>query len=186
MEDRKIIALYEQRDEQALVETERAYGSYCRRLAQSVLDCDADSEEVVSDVLMKLWTTIPPQKPDNLKLYIAKVTRNISLSKWRACTAKKRGGGRVFIAMEELGDCITGDGDVFSSIERKELSNAISDFLRRQKERDRAVFLRRYFFFEDTSDIAKSCGLKESNVLQILSRTRRKLKTYLIQEGYDL
>ena len=92
----------------------------------------------------------------------------------------------MLIALEELGDCVSGDGDVSSALDKKELGRAISAFLQTQNQRDRSVFLRRYFYLEDTGAIARRFGLREANVLQILSRTRKKLKQYLIQEGYEL
>lgn len=186
MEEQSIIELFWHRDERAVEEAHRAYGSYCHSIARSVLGNDADAEEVVSDTLLTLWNSLPPQKPNSLKLYMAKIVRNISMSKWRAGTAKKRGGGRVMVALEELGDCVPAKQEVSHSLEQKELSQAISAFLLGEKARDRTVFLRRYFYFDSTADIAAHCGIKESHVLQILSRTRRKLRTYLIQEGYDL
>jgi len=186
MEDEQIIALYLKRDEQAVSETERAYGGYCFSVANNILCCDADAEEVVADTWMKAWNSIPPQHPKSLKLYLARITRNLALSTWRSRSAGKRGGGQVLVALEELGDCVSGDGDVSHALDKKELGKAISDFLRSQNARDRAVFLRRYFYMEDTEEISRRFGLRESNVLQILSRIRRRLKHYLIQEGYDL
>ncbi len=186
MEDQKIIELFFARDEQALRETQRSYGGYCHAVARAILGSDEDAEEAVSDALLRVWETIPPQKPDNLKLYLARVTRNGALDLWRKRTAGKRGGGQVFIALEELGDCVAGSTDTASKLEAKELGHIVSSFLRTLKQRDRGIFLRRYFYMEDTGAIARRYGMREANVLQILSRTRKKLKHYLIQEGYEL
>lgn len=186
MEDQKIIDLFFARDEMALQETQRAYGGYCHAVARSVLGCDRDAEEVVSDALLRVWKTIPPQRPQSLKLYFARITRNAALSAWRARSADKRGGGQVTVALEELGESIPGRFDVSASLDRRELAVAITRFLKLQSVRDRGVFLRRYFYLEDTGVIARRYGIRESNVLQILSRIRRKLKQYLIREGYGV
>lgn len=186
MDDRDILSLYIKRDEQAVSETERAYGSYSFAIANNILRGHADAEEVVADSLMKLWCSIPPQKPKSLKLYLARVTRNLALSKWRSLSAQKRGGGQVLVALEELGDCVSDDDDVEALMDKKELGSCISRFLQSQTARDRALFLRRYFHMEDTAHLAREFRLKEANVLQILSRTRRRLKDYLIKEGYSL
>lgn len=186
MEQCEIIELYFERDERAIEESKKAYGAHCHRIAYSVLGNDADAEETVSDAMLKAWQHIPPDRPAELKLYLSKITRNLALSQWRSRKAGKRGGGQVLIALEELGDCVPGDMDVAQQLDRKELGRTISEFLRREKERDRVLFLRRYFYLEDTASLAARYGLKEANVLQILSRTRRKLKQYLIREGYDL
>ena len=186
MEDQKIIDLFFARDEQALQECQRNYGGYCHAVARSVLGNDGDAEEAVSDAMMAAWNSIPPQRPRQLKAYLARLARNAAVSAWRARTAGKRGGGQMLVALEELGDCVSGDGDVSSALDKKELGRAISAFLQTQNQRDRSVFLRRYFYLEDTGAIARRFGLREANVLQILSRTRKKLKQYLIQEGYEL
>lgn len=186
MEDQKIIELFFARDERALLETQRSYGGYCHAVARAILCNDEDAEEAVSDALLRVWETIPPKKPDDLKLYIARITRNGALDLWRKRTAGKRGGGQMLVALEELGDCVSGGVDTAAKLEMQELGNAISAFLRTQKQRDRGIFLRRYFYLEDTGVIAHRYGMREGNVLQILSRIRRKLKQYLIQEGYDL
>ena len=186
MEDQSIIKLLECRDQRALGELLRAYGDYCHSIAKTILGSDADAEEVVSDTLLKIWDSIPPQRPNSLKLYMAKITRNISVSRWRTLTAQKRGGDQICIALEELGDCVPGGQEVEDRLDRNELSRTISTFLLGEKARDRRIFLRRYFYFDSTAEIAKDCLLKESHVLQILSRTRRRLKSYLKQEGYHL
>ena len=186
MDDQQIVALYKKRDEQAVAETERTYGGYCFAIAENILSSREDAKEVVLDTWMQAWSSIPPHEPENLKLYLARITRNQALSKWRSYNAAKRGGGQVLVALEELGDCACADGDASHTLDKKELGRCISQFLLRQSRRDRAVFLCRYFRFEDTACIARRYGLRESNVLQILSRTRKKLKQYLIQEGYDL
>lgn len=186
MDDQQIVALYRKRDEQAVMETERAYGGYCFTIAMNILGCREDASEVVLDTWMQAWSSIPPQEPKNLKLYLARIARNLSLSRWRMYHASKRGGGQVLVALEELGDCVCTDTDASQTLDKKELGRCINQFLLRQPHRDRAVFLRRYFHLDDTACIANRYGLRESNVLQILSRTRRKLKQYLIQEGYDL
>lgn len=186
MEDRDILALYLKRDEQAIRETERAYGSYSFTIAKNILGHDSDAEETVSDMLLQLWNSIPPQKPESLKLYVARITRNLALSKWRSLTAQKRGGGQALAALEELGDCVSKEPDGIQQLDRKELGRCISRFLAQQSPRDSGVFLCRYFHLEDTAQIARRFRLKESNVLQILSRTRKRLKAYLVKEGYDL
>ena len=186
MEDQKIIELFFARDEQALLEADRSYGGYCFAVARSILGSDRDAEEVVSDTMLRAWNSIPPQKPRNLKLYLAGIARNAAMSAWRAQNAEKRGGGQLLIALDELGECVSGTDDVSSTLDKQELGDAITRFLRKQKERDRGVFVRRYFYLEDTGAIARRFAIREENVLQILSRTRRKLKLFLIQEGYEL
>ncbi|MDD6967261.1 MAG: sigma-70 family RNA polymerase sigma factor [Firmicutes bacterium] len=186
MNDNEIVALYLARDEQALVRTEEKYGGYCFQLANRILNCRQDAEETVSDTYLKAWQSIPPHKPAGLRLFLAKIARNLAFDRWRSQNAQKRGGGQMFLVLEELEECISTAQDVGAELEAKELTRAIARFLDTQPEREQNVFLRRYFFVEDTGAIALRYGMKPAAVLKSLSRTRQKLKSYLIQEGYTV
>ena len=186
MKDEQIIELYFARDEQAITCTDLKYGRYCFRVADSILCSREDAEEMVNDTWHRTWNSIPPQRPHVLKMYLAKITRNLAFSAYRRRSAGKRGGGEIELALEELDQCIASDSDVESEYQRKELSRAIRNFLDTLSEREQNIFIRRYFFVDETEAIARRYGLKSSNVQKILSRTRQKLRKYLIQEGYTV
>lgn len=186
MEDGKIIGLFFARDEQALDETKKKYGSYCFTVANGILGCAEDAEEVVSDTWLKAWESIPPQKPVFLKLFLGKIARNLAFSRWRSRNAYKRGGGETALALEELGECIPGREAVDDRLNEEELAKTIRAFLDTLPEREQDIFLRRYFYAEPTAVTAGRYGMKNDNVLRILSRTRMKLKEYLMKEGYEV
>lgn len=186
MEDEKILELYRDRDEQAIRETIAQYESYCRTVALGILSNEADVEEVLSEVWLRAWESIPPQEPEYLRLYLAKITRNQAMSRLRRESAQRRGGGQVALALEELGECVSGSQSAEGALDAKELQEAINAFLHTLPQRDRVTFLRRYFYLEDTKTIAAQLHTKETNLRMLLSRTRKKLKNYLIQEGYEL
>ena len=186
MEDKLILDLYFARDELAITETDRKYGGYCYSIANRILCSPEDSEETVSDTYWQTWNSIPPHRPNFLKLFLAKVTRNLAFPRWRKLSAAKRGGGETEIVLEELAGCIPGAEQIDDQLNAKELAGAIRAFLDTLPKRDQAIFLQRYFFVDDTDTIAVQYGLKRTNVNMILSRTRTKLKTYLTQEGYIL
>ena len=179
MSDEEIISLFFARDEQALVYTEAKYGPYCFALANAILPIREDAEETVSDTYLKAWQTIPPKRPSVLRTFLAKITRNLAFSRWRNLTAQKRGSGALPLVLEELEECVGAGED-------KELTRTIAAFLDALPKRDANVFLRRYFFLEDASAISARYGLRRDAVNQSLSRTRKKLKAHLIQEGYAL
>ena len=176
MSDEEIISLFFARDEQALVYTEAKYGPYCFALANAILPIREDAEETVSDTYLKAWQTIPPKRPSVLRMFLAKITRNLAFSRWRNLTAQKRGSGALPLVLEELE----------TMLEAKELTRTIAAFLDTLPKRDSNIFLRRYFFLEDASAISARYGLRRDAVNQSLSRTRKKLKAHLIQEGYAL
>ena len=102
MNDEEIIALYFARDEEALTQTDKKYGAYCYTLANRILNSPPDAEETVSDTYLKAWENIPPTKPKVLRLFLAKITRNLAFSRWRTETAQKRGGGEMPLVLDEL------------------------------------------------------------------------------------
>ena len=186
MEDNAILDLYFARDELAISETNHKYGGYCYSIANQILFSNEDSEETVSDALWQTWNSITPQRPNFLKLFLAKVTRNLAFSRWRKLTAAKRGGGETELVLEELAGCIPGAEQIDDQLNEKELTRLIMRFLDTLSEREQDIFLQRYFYVDDADSIADRYGMKRTNVNVILSRTRRKLKIFLTQEGYYL
>lgn len=186
MDDNAIIELYFARDEQAITETDRKYGSYCYGVANRILCNHEDCQETVSDTYFHTWNAIPPQRPNVFKLFLAKITRNLAFSRWRKLSAAKRGGGETELVLEELAGCIPGNEKVDDRLNAKELVKAIRAFLDTLPDRQQDIFLQRYFYVETPETIAQRHKIHRRNVNLILSRTRAKLKAYLTQEGYDL
>ena len=186
MDDEKIIDLLFARDEQGLREAETKYGSYCRYIAYNILQNDEDCAECLNDLWLRLWNAVPPQKPDDLKLFLASVVRNLAFDRYKEQRRRKRGGEHPIEALEEIEDFVTGEASVDEAVEQKELARVIDRFLLSLSARERGVFVRRYYFVDDTKCIAKRYGMRSAAVLTMLSRTRKKLKEYLKTEGYDL
>ena len=183
MEDKSIIELYFARNEAAIAETDRKYGSYCRAIAYRILEDRLDSEEVANDTYLRLWNSIPPKKPDPLKPYVGRVSRNLALDVYDVKHAKKRNG--VTLALEELAECLPSE-DGRELGESAALSDALSRFISSLPERDKVIFVRRYFYLCPIAEIAKSLSLKESTTAMTLSRTREKLRKHLAKEGFAL
>ena len=184
MEDRDIVAMYWSRDQQAIAETQSAYGGYCAAIAGNILASRQDREECLSDTWLGAWNAMPPQRPQKLSPLLGRICRNAALDIHRRLTAGKRSGG-VALVLEELAECV-GGAPLEESITARELGAAISRFLEGLPAVQRQVFLRRYWFCQNVADIAKDFSFTESKVKSMLRRTREKLKHYLIEEGYDL
>lgn len=183
MEDNKIIELYFARNEQAITETDRKYGAYCRAIAYRILEDRLDSEEVANDTYLRLWNTIPPRRPDPLKPYVGRISRNLALDVYDAKHAEKRSG--VTLALEELAECLpSSDGREIG--ENAALSDALSRFISSLPEREKIIFVRRYFHLYPIAEIARDLALKESTVAMTLLRTRTKLRKYLEREGFAI
>lgn len=184
MDDNKIIALYEQRDEIALKETADKYGGYCFTIANNILSNEQDCEECVNDTYLRIWNSIPPQKPKSLKMFAAKIVRNLALDRYRAKNRQKRGADNVCVALDEVVELVADTVDIDTESAERTFAELLGGFLRALPERECNVFIRRYFYFESVSEIAKKYALRDSHIRVILSVTRKKLREFLRKEGY--
>ena len=186
MDDREIIELYNQRNERAIVETSKKYGSYCFSIALNILENEQDAEECVNDTWVRVWDAIPPQAPACLRLFLARITRNLAFDKFKEKNRTKRGGGEMTVALHEISEFLPAAEHEKTEAEDEKFMRDVNRFLRSLSERDCGIFINRYFHTESTETIARKYGLKEGNVQKILFRTRIKLKKYLESEGYNV
>ena len=185
MDDARIVALLWARDEAALRAAEDCCGALCRALAQNLLGSREDAEECWSDALLRLWDSVPPERPDSLRAYLAKLTRRLAIDRLRAATAEKRGGGTVPLLLDELADCVSGREDAESETLSRALGEAVSRYLADQPPRTRALFVRRYFYGEAVNELARRFGLRENTVSVTLRRARLGLRAYLERAGFQ-
>lgn len=186
MEDEKIISLYLSRNESALLETNKKYGSYCTAIARNILKNEQDTEECLNDLLMRVWEKIPPEKPKILAAFLAKITRNLAIDRYRKNRSEWRAGDEITLVLEELADCVSDKTDIQDMAEKHALLEAINRFLDTQPKRSRIAFVSRYCCCESVRSISKRLNMSENNVSVSLNRTRKKLCEYLAKEGYEL
>lgn len=183
MEDNTIIDLYWKRSENAISETATKYGGYCYSIAYNILFDREDSEESVNDTYLAAWNTIPPRRPQMLVTFLGKITRYISLDRWKNRNAVKRGKGQVPLVLDELEECVASGDSVENAYLEKEALECINGFLGALPEIERNVFLCRYWYMDPIQDIAKRFDYSESKVTSMLYRIRGKLKIHLEKEG---
>ena len=181
MDDEQIIELFFKRNEEALSAVSLKYGRYCDIIVKNVIVSASDAEECVNDTLLDVWNSIPPNKPENLRTYVGKIARNNALDRLKRDTAKKRGGEMQAI-VDELAD-FSSEYSVEAVAEQRELLAEINNFLQRMTERKRKVFVLRYWYFCEVSEIAAVTGLTEANVYNVIKRERKKLLEYLRKRG---
>ncbi len=186
MNDDQIVALYYARDERAITKSSEKYGVYCTSIAQNILQNLQDSEECVNDTWLSAWNSIPPAKPAVLKTYLGRITRNLALDKWRRAHSGKRGSGQIAVALDEVHEIVSSGYNVSDEYLEQEFMRLINLFLYSLSDRERNIFIRRYYFADDVPDIAKRFGITQGNTLKILSRTRNKLKIYLDKEWHSI
>ena len=184
MDDKQIVELYWQRNEQAIAETAAKYETYCMKISQNILSDRADSEENVNDTYLHTWEAIPPQRPAILSAFLGRIARNLALNRYKAKSAQKRQGDALALSLDELGDCAVSLPDPESETAAAELGASISAFLRTQSEEVRSMFVLRYFYCESIEELSARFRCGESRIKTTLLRTRRKLREHLIKEGY--
>lgn len=186
MKDEEIIALYWNRNEQAISATADKYGSYCRSISYRILQNSEDAQECVNDTWLGAWKSIPPHKPSRLSTYLGKITRNLSLNRVKHDSAEKRGLGQTELVLSELEDCIPAQNSVEQLIDEMVLSKSINQFLRVQPRQKRNIFILRYWYLYPIRDIATVYSMSESKVASLLFRMRNDLKSRLEKEGITL
>ena len=182
MDDSRIIDLYWSRSERAISETDQKYGKYCYSIAYNILTNNEDAEESVSDTYMAAWKAMPPRRPAVLATFLGKITRHLSIDRWRSQNRYKRGGGEIILALEELEDCIADNRTMEKVYERKRMALTFNRFLESLPETERWIFLCRYWYLDSVSDIANYYGFSNSKVTSMLHRTRKKLRAVLQKE----
>lgn len=184
MQDEIIVELYWQRDESALRETEIKYGSYLSKVSFNILSDKEDAREILNETLLCAWNSMPQQRPKLLGTYLSKITRDLSIDRYRTKHRKKRIDSQFTLSLDELSDIAVDDsgGDLDCIL----LGESINKYLRTLSHEARTAFVQRYFFSDPISEIAKRQGCSESRLKSLLFRVRKGLREHLIKEGYDI
>ena len=186
MKDAEIVALYWERNEVAIQQTQQKYGAYLSKVAYNILSDFEDSKECVNDTYLKAWNSMPPQRPAVLSTYLGKITRQLAIDVFRKKHSAKRYASQYALSLEELGDSFSGGTTPEQALDVGKLDEAISRFLRTLPADARNTFIGRYYFFDSLKDVARYCGMSEARAKSLLYRTRQSLKAYLVKEGFDL
>ena len=171
MEDARIVELYWERDEAAIAESSAKYGGYCYQIAFRILALREDAEECVGDTWLRAWEAMPPSRPGRLDTFLGKITRNLSLDRWRALRAQKRWQGQAELALTELGDS---------------LAESLNRFLESLPQEKRVLFVRRYWYLCSVEELAAWSGRRRGTVSAALFRLRQDLQEHLEREGFTL
>lgn len=186
MDDRQIVDLYLERSENAITESAKKYGRYCHYIAYHILQSDEDSKECVNDAYLNAWNSIPPHRPTVLKTFLGKITRNLSLNKYKQLTANKRGEGQIPLVIDELHECLPAADNTEGIIDDVVLTDVFNRFLASLSIVQRKIFIRRYWYLSSVKEISTDYSMEESTVKMSLLRSRNKLRHLLEKEGISL
>ena len=185
MDDSRIIELFMNRDEQAIQEVSDKYGAYIYKIAGNILGNHEDAEECVNESLLRMWNTIPPNQPKKLPVYLAMITRQISIDTYRKNHSKKRMTTEYTLSYEELSEVLADrKNESEELIDRMTFQNLLNGFLSRRSKDARIVFVMRYLYLASVKEIADRMGSSEARIKVLLHRERKVLKKYLEEEGY--
>jgi RNA polymerase sigma-70 factor (ECF subfamily) len=186
MEDSNIIELYFNRSENAISETSLKYGNYLGSISINILRSYEDAAECVNDTYLHAWNAIPPSRPSAFRVWLGTITRNLSFDRYKKFRAQKRGKNETELLLSELAKCIPAPCSVEKELEDNEIAQIVSGFLKAQRQENRIIFLRRYWYGDSIAQIAKIFDVSESKVKSSLFRTRNQLRRYLEKEGVIL
>ena len=182
MEDSQIIGFLLARSEQAIRAMQEKYSGLCRRVVSNILPDFRDVDECISDTYLRVWRSIPPQHPDRLDSYIARVARNAALDRHDYNRANLRNSA-LTLAYEELEYALPTRDE---AVDAMAFRTFLNQFLRSQKKDARVMFLRRYWYGDSVQQIAAAFGCGEEKVKSSLFRIRNKLRNAMIKEGIYL
>ena len=185
LNDDQIVQLYFERSEDGIAQSQQQYGKLCRSVIRRILPDERDAEECLSDVWVRVWNSIPPERPRALGAFLARIARNLALDRYTFNNAEKRASA-LTEAFEELEPCLAGADDAQRGAEAAEFNAWISAFLRAQTKENRVFFVRRYWYGESVGEIARACGCSEEKVKSSLFRTRNRLREAMQKEEITL
>lgn len=186
MNDERIVELYWQRDEAAIQHTQAAYGATLLRVALGILADRGESEEAVNDTYLRAWNAMPPHRPRGLCAFLCKITRELSIDRYRRRQADKRSGSAYAASLEELGECLSAGGTAEEAVDAEALAAVIGAWLHTLSPAVRTAFVRRYFFADSLETVARRMGVTLSWVKTTLHRARQGLRAHLEKEGYSV
>ena len=184
LSDEEIIALYWDRDEQAISRTDEKYKKFLLSVAFNIVFDDQDCEECLNDTYIDAWNSMPPSKPALLQAFLATIMRRTAIDRYKSRKRQKRIASELTVSLSELEEIIADESD--NSAETDELARLLSDFVRSLSDRRMYIFMSRYYFARPIGEIASLLCCSESTVNKEIAAIKRELKEKLMKEGYTL
>lgn len=181
--ENSIVRLYWERDEQAIALTEKHYGGFVFSICRNILRERRDAEECCSTTYLKMWNSIPPERPNSFTAFIARAARMTAIDRLRERTRQKRGPGRLE-SLDDLSEFLTDDLSVADEVEARELGALINSFVSSLEKRERVLFVKRYYFNTPVKTICRELGVPRSTAYSMISSIKERLKKLLEKEGY--
>ena len=184
MTDESIIELYFSRDEDAIKQTDKKYGSYLLSVADYIVHDRLDSEECLNDTYMAAWNAMPPERPRLLRAFLTAIMRKIATACYRAKTRQKRIPPDMIDPLSDFDDILSDERDIQEEYIIKEMGQSIERYVDSLPERRMYIFMARYYFSRPLDDIAQALNVSVSTVSKELTAIKVGLRQKLESEGY--
>ena len=183
LSDEQLLLLYEERNEEAIAQTDKKYRTYCFDISYPILKQREDCEEILNYTYLAAWNSIPPNHPPSLKYYLGKICRNLSINRYHR---QKRAGNQYALALDKLIHCIPNTTSLEKTMEYQELVQLINQYLSSLQKEEATLFILRYFYLKSIEELANLFHQKKGTIKVRLHRMRKRLKQYLEQEGVNI
>lgn len=183
LSDNEIVELYWKKDERAISATDEKYRQFLFTIAYNIVHDSQDCEECLNDTYLGTWNRIPPTRPNVFQAFLGRIMRNIAVNRYKHNTAAKRIPSEMTVSLEELENCLRSDLSLEDEVAISRLSEALNGYLRELDERERLIFMCRYYYADKMSEIADMLGVSRNTVTKYLDDIREGLKSHLIKEG---
>ena len=186
LSDEAIISLYWDGDRKAITETDFKYGKYLYTIIYNILHDKLDCEECLNDTYLGAWNAMPPARPQVLKAFLVTISRRIAIKRYHKLRQKGAVPSEMTVALAEVEDFIAENSSAEEAFDAKQLGQIISCFVRSLPQRQRYIFISRYYAAEPIDTIAKELVLSRSMIHKELAAIRTALKETLESEGYSV
>ena len=175
-EDRKLAARMARREDGALEEFQTLYTPLLRYIIAPILPDPRDREECLADAVHRVWDAVEQFDPDRgaFPACLSAVARNAALNRLREQGRQPR--WESLDGHPHLSDPAHGPEE---ALLRSELAEALRRAVAALGPRDRDLFLRKYYYYQSTAQMAAELGLTERAVEGRLYRVRRRLQKEL-------
>lgn len=177
--DEQIIELYWSREESAIRETDKKYGQFLFRIAYNMLHDREDSEECQNDTYLGAWNSMPPARPLVLPAFLVQIMRRVSINRYREKTCQKRVPSELTVALEDAQDTLYHGDSVESAYEAAEVGKIINDYVKALPDRQRYIFIDRFYLAESVETIAADLKISPATVYRELDKIKQGLKLHL-------
>lgn len=182
-EDENIVEMYWQRDPDAIQETDKKYGHLLWTVAYNVL-CDVqDCEECQNDVYLDVWNAIPSTRPTSLAAFAVRIMKRIAIDRYKEKSRQKRIPSQLTMSIEDLKKTISSGVTVEEEYDAKEVSQMISDYVWSLNDRQRYIFIDRYYMAEPVEKTAAELQISMQTAYREIVKIKRGLKKHLERNG---